>query len=246
MGPNPMDLDAPYGDYATKTLRAESHATISTGRLSGVRIRRNGLRFMDAVAALGYRILYKCGISRYVVVVAHPHEIPRSAFDNPNSLEARFLDDAEILDVSRERPEFFSHEFATDALAKRDRCYGIFDAGRLVSSTWYSTTPTRIFGRLFVHFRPDHVYAYKSYTQAEYRGQRLHRLGGALAVQSMAQEGWKGMFAYCEASNFSSRRSGPRMGARERGNILMFRLGQRRWLLHSPGCRRIGFGFRFD
>jgi hypothetical protein len=134
-----------------------------------------------------------------------------------------------------------SPAFVEDALAKGDRCYGIFDAGRMVSMGWYSRTPTLVTETMSLHFDPAWAYMYKGYTLPDYRGRRLHGVGMSLACRAYTEEGARGLISYVEFNNLSSLRSVERMGYRIFGDIYLTTIGgtERTW--SSPGCRRYAF-----
>jgi hypothetical protein len=202
--------------------------------------------YRAVITELGYRVLRRCGIRRYVAVVLPPDAINPRSLENTHGFATRFLSDAEVLHVSETQPEFFSREFVSRALLKRDRCFGIFDGEHLVSCGWYSRLPTDVKPGLKVSFSPDYVYMYKGYTAESYRGKRLHALGMAQAILACAQEGCKGMVSYVEANNESSLQSCWRLGCSEFGRIWVLGSGGRFWSLGSSGCRQYQFRFVSD
>ena len=199
--------------------------------------------YRTACADVMYRLLRRVSTRCFVAVVLPPESINARSLENPHGYSCRFLTEAEIHRIATSQPEFFSAEFAARTLAKPDRCYGIFDGERLVSSGWYSWLPTSVNQRMSVVFNPDYVYMYKGWTAEAYRGQRLHALGMAKATLAYAEEGCKGVVSYVEANNFASLQSCWRLGYRKFGRVWVAGSDSRFRTLRSPGCRAYGFDF---
>jgi len=166
---------------------------------------------------------------------------------DPKALERRpeysygFLSRALLLSFAVDPQYEMNDEFLRRALAKNDRCYGIVAGDTLASYGWYSTRPTvALTDDLELHFDPAYVYMYKGFTQEQYRGQRLHAAGMALALQEYRAEGSKGIVSYVESNNFSSLKSCYRMGYEDIGQIVVLRV-MGRYLVHlSEGCKARG------
>jgi hypothetical protein len=94
------------------------------------------------------------------------------------------------------------------------------------------------------HFDPDYVYMFKGFTLPAYRGQRLHAIGMARALEGYAELGSKGILSYVESNNFASLRSCRRMGYEDIGTIVISKLGGRHYSFESPGCRE--YALRVD
>src|SRR5262245_21077063 len=55
-----------------------------------------------------------------------------------NSYEAMFLDEAQLSELVRNRPEYeITDRFLREAFAKGDECYGIVDGSSLATYGWY-------------------------------------------------------------------------------------------------------------
>jgi hypothetical protein len=197
-----------------------------------------------AIADLAYRVLRRCGLQTYVVLVLQPETANPGALENPHGYHGEFLSEAQILTIGRDRPELFSADFAARAVAKGDRCYGIFAADQLISFSWYSQRPTAFDEIFVVEFDLAYVYMYKGYTLPNYRGQHLHALGKARALREFAAQGLKGLVSFAEANNHSSLRSALRLGKRAFGRIWYVRRGSDFRVFATPGCRTHGFVIR--
>jgi hypothetical protein len=166
-------------------------------------------------------------------------DINPKLFDS-GSFATRFAHRDEVL--AHCSPEFeMTPEFAREALDKGDECYGIFDAGRMVSFGWYSNQPTHISDGLVLHFHPSWVYMYKGFTHRDYRGKRLHGIGMSLALRAYTERGSRGLISYVKSNNFQSLRSIERMGYRIFGDIYLARVMGRAVTWSTPGCKAYGF-----
>ncbi|MGE0546831.1 MAG: GNAT family acetyltransferase [Kofleriaceae bacterium] len=178
-------------------------------------------------------------------MTAVPSDIDPGLFD-PGRLSARFVERHELLTIAGigELAGELAPSFIRAALAKGDRCFGLFDGETLVSFGWYSQHPTRISDDLVLHFDPAWVYMYKGYTLRRWRGKRLHGIGMALAMRAYVDQGARGLISYVRSNNFESLRSTERMGYRRFGDIYLMTLfgHPRTWA--TPGCA--AYQFRVD
>jgi hypothetical protein len=131
--------------------------------------------------------------------------------------------------------------FLSQALDKGDRCFGAFEGDTLVSYGWYSTQPTAVDDRLELSFDSAYAYMYKGFTVPSHRGQRLHGIGMAKALEAYAREGKKGLVSYVEATNFASLKSCERLGYREFGKVACMRVGGRTVIRATRGCAAYRF-----
>lgn len=161
----------------------------------------------------------------------------------PGRYELRFASPDEVLRATEE-PEVaaeMSPEFARDAIARGDECYGVFEGERMVSFGWYSTRATAVADDVLLHFDPAWVYMYKGYTLRERRGQRLHGIGMSHAARELTARGARGLISYVKSNNFPSLRSIERMGYRVFGEVFLARPFGRVVTWATPGCRPYGF-----
>jgi hypothetical protein len=163
----------------------------------------------------------------------------------PQNYQAGFLTADELRSYSSDPKTEISSEFLDEALARGDQCYAIRDGGTLAAYGWYSGGSTPIgLGNLVLNFSRHYVYMYKGFTDARYRGQRLHAIGMTHALTHYLSGGYNGLVSYVEAHNFDSLKSCFRMGYRVFGSIYVVRIFGRFHALSSAGCSR--FGFRLD
>lgn len=134
-----------------------------------------------------------------------------------------------------------SPAFVNEAIRRGDACYGVCHAGRLVSSSWYSTRPTPIGPpEAVLHFDAQWVYMYKAFTQPSHRGQRLYEAGVSRALAHYRAKGARGLLACVDATNLDSLKALRRMGGRTFGSAYLLRLFGRLFAFSSPGCKRYG------
>jgi hypothetical protein len=155
-----------------------------------------------------------------------------------------FLSNEEVLYYAQDESNHMSGSFVKGALAKGDKCYGIFEGSNLISYGWYSDSETHINKDLLLYFDPDWIYMYKGYTKVSHRGQRLHAFGMAMALKEFCEMGKKGLISYVEAQNFKSLRSTARMGYQNIGRVRIFQLSNRFRIKAEKSCQPYGFGVR--
>jgi len=114
-----------------------------------------------------------------------------------------------------------------EALARGDKAYVILDGERLASIGLYAEAPTPILSDLTVHFDPPSWYMYRGYTQAAYRGQRLHALGILRAAVELFDLQVPQLVTLCERTNYPATISVHRMGWQRCGAL--YRVGIGPW-----------------
>jgi hypothetical protein len=152
-----------------------------------------------------------------------------------------FLDESALYRLALDWDYEISIEFLEWALERGDQCYGIVDDGKLASYGWYSQKPTSVKDGLVLQFDSDYVYMYKGFTHPDYRGQRLHGIGMAKAVEAFTRQGKKGLIAQVESHDHPMLHSCDRLGYRTFGSILIVGHGGHYYSCRSPKCRQYHF-----
>ena len=152
-----------------------------------------------------------------------------------------FLDETQLRMFAKDPETQITDAFLDRVLPKGDRCYAILDGEKLAAYGWYSTKPTNINRDLLLHFDPQWVYMYKGYTHPNYRGQRLHAIGMAKALEAFTKEGYKGLISYVETNNFASLRSVFRMGYRNICKVRIFKGIGKYHITTEPECAKYQF-----
>jgi hypothetical protein len=170
-----------------------------------------------------------------------PDRVEPAFLSDPRRAKGRMLQAREMEPFVDNPANQLSRDFIREAAVKGDRCFAFFDdAGGLTSYGWYSVAPTRLVeldANLFLCFDASYAYMYHGYTLEPFRGQRLHAIGMAAALQEYAREGVKGLVSYVDSSNFASLRSCYRMGYLDIGHLLVLKVGHRYICRSSPACR---------
>lgn len=180
---------------------------------------------------------------RVLVVVTHSITSVRPVVaKNPERLTARFLTRRDVRDLVEDESRCCSSAFASGALAKGDRCFGVFEEERLISYCWYSGGPTPGLDNLLISVGPRYLFSYKAYTNAEERGRGLHGYGVAAAAAQLASEGdARGIVAYIEANNLPSLLSAQRLGDEVVGFVVVYKTAGRVRSYATSGCTAVGF-----
>jgi hypothetical protein len=180
---------------------------------------------------------------RILVVVTHAIDgVKPVAVQNGKNVVAHFLTSQGVRDCAGEGGRWFSPAFASEALSRGDRCFGVFEGERLLYCGWYSNRPTPALSDLLVSVGPGYLYSYKAHTHAEHRGRGLHRYGVAAAAAQLAAEGeTRGIVAYIEASNVSSLLSSRTLGDEFLGFVVLSTIAGATRSVVTPACRRVGF-----
>ena len=200
---------------------------------------RHGL--WNALYALALKAINSVVVLRILrgVTVAAPEP---SFLQCPDSYAPGFLTADALRGYAQDPKTELSDAFLDQALARGDQCYAIRDGTTLAAYGWYSAGSTPVgLGDLLLSFDSSYVYMYKGFTDARYRGQRLHAIGMTRALQHYRRHGYAGLVSYVEADNFDSLKSCFRMGYAIFGSIYVFRVFGRYLAFSSPGCQRFGF-----
>jgi hypothetical protein len=156
----------------------------------------------------------------------------------------RMLEAADVRPYARDPDVCLDEGFLREAIAAGDQCYGLFEGDALVSYSWYSTHPKRLWEldpSLAVYFGPSYAYMYNSYTVPRHRGRGLQGIGGAAALCAQVSHGLKGLVCYVQSSNLASLRACHRLGYVTFGHILVLRLGRRIVCRTTPACGQYSF-----
>lgn len=151
-----------------------------------------------------------------------------------------FIEINKLLNYSKKELDM-TYNFIKKAIEKNDYCYGIFKDDELISYGWYSNKTTEITDDLQIQFKSNYIYQYKGFTISEFRGKRLHAIGMAKALQSLSDSGVDGLLAIVESTNYNSRKSVYRMGYRDFGKIIVFKIGKQYRFIDLGQCKDYGF-----
>jgi len=204
-----------------------------------VNIKNHGLP--KALADIGLRAANRVVLFK-VLEGIRIETVDRAFLECDKRYRGLFLDEVMLRQFAKDPKNELSQKFLDEALAKGDECYALLAKEELAAYGWYSSKPTTVdMPGLQLHFSNQYVYMYKGFTATGHRGQRLHAVGMARALESYRARGYRGLISYVEWNNFGSLKSCYRMGYRHFGNVVITGLGKHYVLHHDTGCREYGF-----
>ena len=194
---------------------------------------------------VAYRALNKVThFMALTILSVTPETVDKSFLSGRPGHPHRFLEGSELEAFAQDPANELSPEFVSQALARGDRCYAIFDRDRLVSYGWYSRLETAVTVGLNLYFGPEWVYMYKGFTHPDYRGQRLYAIAMANALMECAKEGRRGLVCFIEANNFNALKSCYRMGYVKVDTMVALKIMGRYLVQGGRGCVPFGLGLR--
>ena len=220
----------------------------SGGQRNGSRLRNIASTLRHALMRLGWArtLLWSFAsvgrrFSTHVfVVTSHPFDDVETDYINPNAegLEGRLLTCDEVLQFFTQSEGFsYSRSFALEALSRDDRCFGIFEGGRLLWYCWYAREAAPVLDDVDVVSDFPNLYAYNAHTDADHRGRGLHRIGVELSARFFASEGYRAITAYMEGFNLAPQIAAQRMGEPIVGFVALYRATDgTRWFA-TRACR---------
>lgn len=192
---------------------------------------------LSVCSTLGRRI----SVHILIVTVHGLEDVRLNVTDATAGLDARFLTAEEVMRFARDEGYWYSRSFASDALARGDRCFGVFDRERLLSYCWYASHGAPVFDDIDVAVDFPFIYAYNAHTDFAQRGRGLHIFGACGAAERLRSEGFRAVTAYIEADNVAPLIAARRMGEEFVGFVALYRRsGHVHWWM-SPGCGKCGF-----
>jgi hypothetical protein len=203
-------------------------------------VRQYGLP--SALYEVAYRVAQRAaGVTIWNAVVVTMETVSKEFLADPKRVTGRFFGPKELAQAAK-NPEYdLTDAFLARAFSRGDRCFAFTERGVLTSYGWYSTRPTEAAPDLVLHFDPAYAYMYKGFTLPRFRGQRLHALGMASALEAYTREGSKGLVSYVDSSNFASLRSCGRMGYETFGHVAFMKT-KNGYVSHATrGCKAYGF-----
>ena len=156
--------------------------------------------------------------------------------------ECRILTAEEARSLPAQLPDQVSVQFVEEALERGDICLATLVEDRIVGFIWrsYSTAPHT--DNLWVRFKAPYRYGYKLYVLPEYRGKRI--FDDSASDHYCLAQGMTHTVGFVERHNLASlRRQDRAQRHTTHGHVFMLRLFGKRWLLHTPGVKALGFEF---
>jgi hypothetical protein len=202
-------------------------------------------RTLHDLAIKAVNLVFHFEVQRCVVLEA----VSPASLERNEAYRYGFLDPDLLLALAEDPENDMTPAYVRAALEAGDECYGILDGEVLASYGWYlrkpygwySRKPTGAKNDLVLRFSDSYAYMHKGFTREAYRGQRLHAVGMALAMEEFRARGLRGLVSLVASNNFSSLKSCYRMGYRDFGAIVLARAFGRTLVRTSRGCRKYDF-----
>ena len=166
-------------------------------------------------------------------------DIATALAETAGGYECRFLAPGEA-DRFAGQLDSQSARILPEALARGDAVYVVLDGDRLASIGFYAEGPTPILNDLVIHFDSPARYMYGGYTQAAYRGRRLHALGILRAARELFDHHVPLLVSVCERTNYPAVVSVHRMGWQPCGAVYRVGVGPWMWFGQTAAARTIG------
>lgn len=174
------------------------------------------------VLAVLLRVMTWFGIRIDLLVIVREGELPVENVPPTDAYDCGFLSAADIDELIRLDPETDREKLDT-WFREGKLCYGIRDNSRLIAKMWcdldefyHPTHPHKL--------AADEVYLYLAYVDPDYRGQGLAPLMRAAGYASLREMGRNKFYSYSRYFNTAARRFKAKLGAREDGLRIHFRL----------------------
>ena len=183
---------------------------------AGELLRENGAR------QLWFRALGELGYKRQLVTELLLPADPIDAFRPPDA-EARFLSDTDLDAYATLRG---ASDEASERLARGERCFGIWLAGRLVSTRWLAPGTARLtYLDRAAALGPSDVYFHDVYTAPEHRRRGLSRFAAVVLPELLAAEGARRIVGVLEPENRAGIAANEMAGYRIVGRVGYVKLG---------------------
>ncbi len=185
---------------------------------------------------LASRVTY----TEILVVLRLERSLAEKAPPPPNGCTMRFVTVADIETAAAQADAELHLPYVRDALARGDRCFGVFEGNRLLSYSWYSTSATGVTQELKFEFPRPHLYMHHAFTRPEARGRRLHAMSIQAALAALTQQSSADMLAIVSVANVASLKSCKRGGFAALGHFYLLGGFNRLLAISGRRCRRFG------
>ena len=219
------------------------NANNSNGRLQNFSDNARRWGWSRAIFNLIVRVAARhLGIHIYIVRV-RPIPLEPSYPVTNSDLVFRKLEPDDLDNASRDPSLNMSAGFIKDAIARGDLAFGGFDGRDLVSYIWRSAESAPDADGIWIRLRKPYNYSYKSFTRAEYRGQRISPVVHLFSDNEMRKLGYHYRVGFVAITNFASINMGKHMGSQKIGHA-----GYLAWFgqlitFRTRAVKQIGFEF---
>ena len=157
----------------------------------------------------------------------------------------RFLTAEEVRRFAAVAENQLDGSLADRLVGGHDGCFAALAGQRLAAYAWYApgcVEPEHT-GNIPVSYPPNVAYQYNAFTHPDFRGNRLHALTTAAALNMLAGRGVRNMFSLVSWSNAAALRSCTHLRCVDLGYLV--NVGRRRNPLSLGGAATNRFGIRF-
>jgi GNAT superfamily N-acetyltransferase len=139
-----------------------------------------------------------------------------------------------------------STDFIEGAIARGDQCFGAYAQGTLISYVWLACDWAPHEPGVIVKINEPYSYIYKVFTRTSHRGLGIWPALAAAASRCSVAQGREHVIGIIEISNFSSRKTFSKLGAKKVG-FAGFLLQRKRCLtFYGRDVKRAGFRFEIE
>lgn len=149
----------------------------------------------------------------------------------------------ELLAASSDPSLDLTRDFVKDAITRGDMAFGAFDGPVLAAYTWRSFTSARHTDEVWVRLDRPYVYAYKSFTRANYRGHHLMPSVMLFADTESLKHQCTHRAGFVAIHNLASLAAGKHMAAEPIGYAGYLEWFGRHFPFRTRAVKNIGFEF---
>jgi len=185
------------------------------------------------------------GLKLYYCVELRQKNINSKYFKIDNQFQFTKLDFKQLSEYCDREGYRLSKKFLNTAEMKSDLCYGFFNNRKLVAYNWFYRKPTLVGdGKFEMRFGDEYLFMSWGYTLPDFRGQRLHAVGMANALQKLSKNRYKGLVGIIAGNNFDSLNSCIRLGFKRVGNFICAKIFKRYFIFSTGKNKHLGFELR--
>jgi len=162
---------------------------------------------------------------------------PNASTSSDSKLEFDFVPADVVRRAATDPNSGMALDAVESALSRHEECFGACTSEQLVSYLWLAPSGAHLCQDVYVYFSTQYAYSRWSYTRNEYRGQHLHSITKNQALTRLSQRGTSGILSMVDVGNLPSVRAARHSGCRRVGILIISRIGKRRIIWASSGCR---------
>jgi len=207
-------------------------------------LRENARRWgwLQALRQMAFRVLQRMGLHlhyvfrrAHVAAYRHPQEL--------SGLEFRVLCADELIRWAQDPRYGLTPGIIEHGLARGEVCVGALENGALLGYTWWSSTPIRDQGDVWVSFAAGDNLGYHGFVLPDHRGRGIYEPLVMSCGETFMRKGVLHAVYYVAIHNVANLRVQDKVGIPRAGIAGYCRVFGRPLTFRSPGARRTGFRF---